>query len=307
MLSALTGLAFAELTGRAPVIDWRDGTYGPLGVNAYPLLFEAPPLTAPECFDAAQSVTPAIWSGQMGEDAIAMISRNDPNSHSSPTIYRKYCVDLSRLDAPEEVAVFWSYLPKFGRIAGHLRRHPAFAGRPIEAVMQDLLTRYFTPNARIRARVEAILAEARGPAGRPLIGVHIRYTDRKIPLGKVKAALRRRIAERPGAAIFLATDNAAVQAEMRAEFEGIVVAPKYLPEDGARLHSEHATFDKTAEAESALVDMWVLGRADHLIYSKHSSFSVTSALLGGLGPGRIDDVDRFNLPVVVKRLVQNHV
>jgi hypothetical protein len=39
MLSAVCGLALADLTGRTPIIDWRDGSYAPIGTNAYPLLF----------------------------------------------------------------------------------------------------------------------------------------------------------------------------------------------------------------------------------------------------------------------------
>ena len=303
MLSAVSGLVFADLTGRTPVIDWRDGSYAPIGENAYPILFDTPITLRAEDFDtAAGPVNPAIWQGHLGLTPEKMVGKFTPDQHSSPTVYRKFCTDLTRLDAPEDLAVFWCYLPKFGRLARHMRRDPRFAGRSVDQVMADYLNRYFTPNPRVRAVVEATVAQM----ARPLIGVHIRYTDRKIPLDKIKAALRRRLAEMPGAGVFLATDNAAVQQEMKAEFPGLRHTEKHLNPDGSRLHWPTSEVAKVQEAENALIDMWLLSRADHLIYSKHSTFSVTSACLGRIGPDRQDDVDRFNLPVVVKRIVQNY-
>lgn len=303
MLSAVSGLVFADLTGRIPVIDWRDGSYAPIGENAYPLLFDTPITISAEAFDTATGpVNPEIWQGHLGQTPEHMVREFTPDRHSSPTVYRKFCTDLSRLDAPQDLAVFWCYLPKFGRLARHMRRDHRFAGRSVDAVMADYLNRYFIPNARVRGVVEETVAQI----ARPLIGVHIRYTDRKIPLDKIKAALRRRLAEKPGAGIFLATDNAAVQEEMKAEFPGLRHTEKHLNADGSRLHWPTSEVAKVQEAENALIDMWLLSRADHLIYSKHSTFSVTSACLGGLRPDQQDDVDRFNLHVVAKRIIQNY-
>jgi hypothetical protein len=304
ILSAISGLVFADLTDRTPVIDWRDGSYAPLGENAYPLLFDTPIVTPCEAFDAVTGpVSPPVWDGHLGLTPQAMIERFDPERHQSATVYRRFCTDLSRLDAPEDIAVFWCYLPKFGRLRRHMRRDPRFAGRSVDAVITDYLTRYFTPNGRVRAEVAANLE--RMP--RPIIGVHVRYTDRKVPLGRVKATLRRRLAERPGASIFLATDNAAVQAELGAEFPNVHHTQKYLNADGARLHQPGTDPAKTREAENALIDMWLLAHCDHLIYSRYSTFSVTSALVGGLTAAQQDDVHRFNATVVAKRILQNYV
>jgi hypothetical protein len=304
ILSAVTGLVYADLTGRTPVIDWRDGTYGGVGENAYSMLFQSPlPNLCVEDYEGSTSVTPEIWRGNLGADPTAMISSHDPSRHRSATIYRKYCTDLSRLDAEEEVAVFWSYLPKFGRLGHHLRVDPRFAGRAVEEIISEYLARYFTPNERIQAGV----SEALGKLSSPIIGVHVRYTDLKIPIGKVKRALRRRRAASPGGAIFLATDSASVQVEIASEFDNVHWISKYLPEDGAALHSVQSTENKTAEAENAMIDMWSLSACDYLIYSKNSTFSVASALLGSLRPEQQEDVDRFNVPVIIKRVLQQYL
>jgi hypothetical protein len=304
MLSAVCGLVYADLTGRQPVIDWRDGSYGPLGENSYPALFDSPITLGVGDVDLAPGpVTPAIWTGHLDQTPQAMVNRFDPARHASATVYRRFCVDLSRLDQPEALAVFWCYLPKFGRLARHMAASPRFRGQPLESVIADYLDRYFTPRPHVRAAIAATLAQM----PRPLIGVHIRYTDRKIPLHRIKAALHRRLSEQPGASVFLATDNAQVQAEMAAEFPAIRHIDKHFNPDGSRLHWPTATFEKTREAENALIDMGVLARADHLIYSRHSTFSVTSAHIGRLPAARQDDVDRLNLPVVIKRIVQNYI
>lgn len=303
MLSAATGLIYADLTGRRPIVDWRDGIYAPLGENAYPRLFDTPLTDDPSEIDPQAVVTPAVWAGRLDRDPAPLISELDPSKHASPTIYRKYCTDLSRLDAPEPVAVFWCYLPKMPRLARHLAADARFAGQDPDALFRAYLKRYFTPNVRVRKEVASFMEGL----PRPVIGVHIRYTDRKIPLDKVKAALRARLAETPGARIFLATDNGDVQAEMAAEFDNIHYTPKYLPEGGARLHVKATEIDKQFEAENAMIDMWALAACNHLIYSTNSTFSISSALLGGIGPDRRTDVDARNLPVQIKRFFQARI
>ena len=53
--------------------------------------------------------------------------------------------------------------------------------------------------------------------------------------------------------------------------------------------------------------MHLLAGSDRLIYSRHSTFSVTAALIGKIPPERQDDIDRWNLPVVAKRLIQHYI
>ncbi len=303
MLSAVCGLVYADLTGRVPVIDWRDGSYAPMGENAYPLLFKTPIQQTCVAFDATSgAVTPVIWAGHLDRTPQAMIDQFAPNSHSNPMGYRRLCVDLTTLSAPEATAVFWAYLPKFGRLRRHLRRDPRFAHKSEAEIIHEYLTRYFTPNDRVLNDVDAITAGF----GWPVIGVHIRYTDRKVPLHRIEDRLRQRISERSGAQVFLATDNADVQDRIKDRFENVHHIPKYLAPDGSRLHWPTSEVEKLHEAENALIDMWLLSRCDHLIYSRHSTFSVTSSHLGRLKPAQLDDVDRYSPGVVAKRVIQRY-
>lgn len=301
MLSAVTGLIYADLSGRTPVIDWRDGVYAALGVNAYPLLFELPLAHDPAEFDAATEVTPAVWSGRMASHVGPLLN----GAHEGARLYRRSCVDLSRLDQPEPVAVFWSYVPKVPRLHRLMRRDARFRGRPDYEIIAGYLTRYFRPNARVRQAVAAAL----DPLPRPVIGAHLRYTDMTGPLDKVKTEIARIRARLPEAPIFLATDSAKAQADILGTFGNLHVTEKYLPEDGRQLHAhlDHAGVDPVLEAENAMIDMWALAACDHLIYSRNSTFSGTSALIGGIPPARLHNVDSANPRIVLKRFLQDYL
>lgn len=303
MLSAICGLIFADLTARRPVIDWRDGSYAPLDENAYPLLFDSPITARAEDFDGYDGpVSPAIWQGELAQTPTRMIDRHADGQHSGARIYRRFCTDLARLDAPEDLAVFWCYLPKFGRLAPLLRRDPRFRDRPLAQIINDYLTRYFTPNARVRAAVQTHVADFGGP----FLGAHVRYTDRKVPVHRIEAALDARLKQMPDAAVFLATDSAEIQERFARRYARLSFTDKYLPPDGSLLHWPNAQVEKVREAENALVDMQILSRAAHLVCSRHSTFSET-AILYGLMAGRFTDIDRYNPKVVIKRVAQNHL
>lgn len=301
MLAAVTGVILAQLSGRTPVIDWRDGLYLPEGINLYPLLFRDPLGIDPAVFDGSQSVAPALWAGRLAEQPVSIIARHFPNSHSSPFIYRRLSVPLSGADPLAPVGVFWSYLPKLARLRGRLRADRRFDGRNLDAITQDMLHRFFTPNDRVRHMVSDLFAGR----NRPVIGVHIRFTDRKVPLAKIERALARLRARSPASDIFLATDSAEAQSYITARFERVFTIDKQLVEDGQALHYAGTQMgDPVREAENAVIDMFALAACDWLIHSRHSTFSVAASLIGGIPAKRQIDVDRFNPKVIVKRWFQ---
>ena len=301
ILSAVCGLIYADLSGRTPVIDWRDGSYAPLGDNAYPLLFNTPiKSTCAEIDKAVCPVAPAIWTGYLKASTQDMINKFMPKAHSSPKAYRVFCVDLEDLNVPEDIAVYWSYLPKFRRLTKHIRRDPRFTGRSIPCIIKEYLDRYFTPNVRVRREVTRLTAQL----GANPIGIHVRYTDRKIPLNSALSILRKRLMQVPDQPIFLATDNAHVQRKMKMEFANLYHINKHLPDNGERLHWPATDVAKLLEAENALIDMWVLSKCTRLIYSRQSTFSQTSVYLGNMARNQLDDVDRNSPKVLLKQLIQ---
>jgi hypothetical protein len=302
MLSAVGGLVYADLSGRTAIIDWRDGSYAPRGVNSYPLVFQSPNDLDPAMFDRETSVVPAVWRGRLDSQPITLISEAAEWRHSDPFFYRGSCVDLRRLDRTTPVAVYWSYVPKLARMRHVMAVDRRFAGRRQQDVFKEYLARWFRPNLRVLEAVDQLIVPERGP----VIGVHIRYTDRKTPLDRFEREITLALAQMPDASIFLATDNGEVEAMFREKFPRVFTMAKWFPPEGGRIHHNHAAPDMVREAENALIDMWALSRCHRLIYSSHSTFSVTSALLGDLPPGAMIDVDARNLVVQIKRLFQDY-
>jgi hypothetical protein len=304
MLSAVTGIVLAQLNDRTPYIDWRDGMYVAPGDNLYPYLFEAGWMGDLASFDNATQVAPSVWSGRMIEHPTNIIHREYPNKHSDPLIYRKLSIDLVGPDPAETVGVFWSYLPKLKRLEQRMARHPEFRGRDLSDITSDCLDHYFRPVAEVRERVDAIFNDLR----RPIIGVHIRFTDRKVPLPKIIASLAKLKSDMPEARIFLATDSAEAQAAVLARFPDAQTIEKALASNGAALHVAAPGFsDPVAEARNALIDMIALSRCDFMVHSSHSTFSVTAALIGRIPEANQIDVDRFNAKVIVKQFIQARV
>ena len=300
ILSAATGVVLADLTDRTAVIDWRDGEYLPKGQDAYPLLFESPTELTASGFDDRTDVVPAIWSGRLSDHPTDVIHAFFPNEHSNPFVYRKLSIDLARPDTESDLAVFWSYLPKMARVRHQLARSRRFRGTSTGDATRAVLEQYFRPKERVRSEVRALF-EGRS---RPIIGVHIRYTDRKVSLERITsevARLRKRV---PAAAIFLATDNEAVQAKFRARFSNVFVIDKVLGDDANSLHEHVELDDPLHEAENALIDMWALSSCDWLVHSRQSTFSVAAAIIGDIPVSRQRDIDRWNVRVVVKRWIQ---
>jgi hypothetical protein len=302
MLSAVCGLVYADLSGRTAVMDWRDGSYAARGINSYPLLFQSPNSLDPAMFDRKMAVAPPIWRGRLDSHPITLISEAAGWRHRDPFFYRQSCVDLTRLDRTTPVVVYWSYVPKLARMRRIMATDPRFAGRPGEDIFREYLARWFMPNPRVLQAVDQLITFER----QPVIGVHIRYTDRKTSLDRVEREITRALAQMPGASIFLATDNGQVEASFREKFPRVFTMEKWFPPEGGRIHHNKAAPDMVREAENALIDMWALSRCQHLIYSSYSTFSVTSVLLGNLPPEAVVDVDARNLVVRMKRAFQDY-
>ena len=301
MLSAVTGCVLARLNGRVPYIDWRDGMYVPPGENLYPLLFDASWMGDLYAFDGATDVAPDLWSGRMFEHPVNIIRRDFPKQHKDPFLYRKLSIDLTGADPGNPVAVFWSYLPKLQRLAGRVAAHPEFRGQNADEITRTFLDRHFQPVPEVARAVDAIFEGRSGP----IIGVHIRFTDRKVPLPKIIRELEGLAERNPEAAIFLATDSGEAQDAILARFPDAITIDKAIARDGVALHFASETYsDPVTEARNALVDMMALARCDWLLHSSHSTFSVTAALLGRIPRERQVDVDRFNAKVRIKNFIQ---
>lgn len=141
----------------------------------------------------------------------------------------------------------------------------------------------------------------------PSIGVHIRYSDRKAPVDRCEAAVRRMLDRLPGARIFLSTDSRLIERSFAEKFGDVIVTEKWLPEPGEAAHQNPNCNDPVMNGIEALRDMMLLARCDALVYASRSTFSLVSHRVGSFRPGMVTDVDRVNPGVLARRVVRRMV
>jgi hypothetical protein len=299
MLCAITGILYGRLTGRKVVVDWRDQAYSNDGANAFFAFFSCPDVYPESILPAGASIWPKVWEGHLGLSVSDMLHRYDPDKHSSVTIHRKYSVDVRRLDYPEDIVVFWNYQHRLGALQKRLHLlDPGFAGLGINGVIRKVLVQTMSLSDTVRQRIEEFKA-AHWP--KTVIGVHIRYSDRKTELARYERCLDRLLRGHPGTHIFLATDNKDVYGDYVKRYDRVFSTPKWYPDGMESMHQNTQCGDRVANGIEALVDMYLLAACDFLIFPSVSTFSLISAILSDAPADRIMDIDRFNLQVRAKR------
>jgi len=302
MLCAVTGVLYGQVTGKKTIIDWRDGSYSNDGSNTFSQFFDCSGVYPETILPNDATVNPAIWDGHLDKSMNEMISRFDPEKHSSIRIHRKYSIDVRRLDYDEDIVIFWYYTGRTEKLKKLL--HEGLEGYErldSNGIIRKVLTEKMLLHADIRRRIEEFKAK-RWP--KKVIGVHIRYTDRKTNLAKYEKQLNRFLKQFPDAHIFLATDNQEVGCRYREKYDNVFSTPKWFPEGMASMHQNTGCPDKIENGIEALVDMYLLAECDCLIYSGYSTFSLISRILSDAKPKNIVDIDRFNIKVQLKKNIR---
>lgn len=303
MLSAMSGILYAMLSSRSVVVDWSDSAYSNSGENVFPRLFVAQNSVNSLPVSAHNSVRPALWAARLHRHAEQVVEEIDPRAHNGLRGYRKFSVDFSRTDYHEKTLVMWSYNQLIPRLRRHF--HGPFSwlsSLSDEDIMRWLLQNAMTLHPDIMKNVEK---QWRSMVSKDdIIGVHIRYTDRKIPLTQYYKSIDRLLRVAPNAEIFLATDNLIVQKEMAEKYTKVVYHKKWLPEDGRAMHYNTLCPDRAQSAIDALLDMYMLARSKYLVFAGSSTFSYLSSFISRSPYNNIVDIERNNPVVQIKKVIK---
>ena len=284
MLGAATGLLYARLTGRRPIVDWSDPRYSSDGSNTFLRYFDAPGVGDVDEISPTASVAPEIWRGRL-DHPVDPVRESTP-AGSGPASWEQSCIDLMRTDHPEDLLVMWSHRQRIEWLRPHLRGdHAEFARRSADAILKHVMETGMPPHPEIGDRVAAFRREwLQGQT----VGVHVRYTDYLTRLDAIQRRLERLLAGEDRLQVFVATDNS----EVRDEFErsyGAVSAPHWYAEPGQPLHHSPDR-DPFQVGFEALVDLYLLTGCDHLIGDRASNFSKLAMLLTDAPRSRVTDV-----------------
>jgi len=304
MLAVLSGAAYAQITGRLSAVDWRDGLFAPENSNAFDLLFKSSGNVQADSISDNDSVSPSIWRGKVSLSANSLVHSLWPHLLGEYSTAKMTSIDISRLDYPEKVLVFWCWDDQIRLMRKHfkgpfrpLRRKSTFE------IQRELARQYLIPRPELRQQIDAFKVEH---WSQDVIGVHIRYTDLKVPLQRFYGAVDRLVPLNSSRKIFLATDNEAVQEEFRKRYANLIIRPKYFRGDGKPLHLNPNDGDVTQRAREALIELYLLSECHHLVCARWSTFSYMAQVLSNLPRERIIDFDRYNPLFHGKKWAQRH-
>lgn len=286
LLSVLGAILYGSAVRRNVCVDWSDGTYASKGVNAFTTAFrlkEEPaelsgtfrsgPVSLAEILNQ-RDVFPAIWRGQLERGIEEMINTYDPDAWNNElSVAHKYSVDFRQADPGNSVCVRWSYHDDLWDFFPQLG-WPAYLERARFASLRETLHRSVALTPSILDHADQATATW---TTKPMIGIHVRYTDNQAPLPQLLRRLKQQTQASPAASIFLATDSLDVQQQIQRLYPGRVLATaKLLPTDGTPLHHQHRG---AATMIESMIDLILLSRCPTLIFSSRSTFGYCAALL----------------------------
>ncbi|TVR08108.1 MAG: xyloglucan fucosyltransferase/Nodulation protein Z (NodZ) [Phormidium sp. GEM2.Bin31] len=289
VFAVATGILYAQLSGRQLVVDWRDGSYSNTGENLFFRYFDCPVARSVEVLPETDSVYPAVWQGQLHRSLGSL--RNELGLIG----YQDMSFDVSRLDYEEDIIVLAAYTHKIKQMrplfVGEFRDLAKFDNREI---LQRILRSNLCLKDNIFAQVEEFKKEYFASY---MIGIHIRYSDMKVPLSEVEATLQsvvQAVQSRQGNfKIFLATDSKDVLSSFRKKFPDLLISTnKWFSSSGKRLHqNSQECQDLVQNGIEALVDLYLLAACDRLVFASRSSFGLLASLLMTKPEAKWYDID----------------
>jgi hypothetical protein len=305
MLCAITGILYGELTGRLTIVDWSDETYSNDGSNSFSKFFSCSQTHPKSILPSNGDIFPAIWRNNLNRSISKMVRSKDPKTHDSIVLHRKFSVDVRKLDYNEEIVVFWNYMHRIRFLKRHFNHsNNGLAGLNTDEIIRKVLLEQMKLNEDINQRINDFMTEN---WSEKVIGIHIRYSDRKTDLAKYEKNLNRFLKESPEAKIFLCTDSQDIVDDYSKRYKNVFCTPKWYPEGDASMHQNTTCPDRETNGIEALVDMYLLAKCDYLIYSGVSTFSRISKLLSNTPGQRIVNIDRFNPRIILKNIIRELV
>ena len=271
IFSLLNAILYARLTRRQLIVDWRDGSYSSDGSNAVHHFYRSSLFHPADEIPNVESVEPALWRGHLHERALSLAEAHAPNLGDDPFLWKRFSVDLSRIDYGQDLLVMWGYFPLIDQMRVHFRgefRH--LRGLATDAILRELMSEHLELQPAIQERIGSI---RRVWPANPALGVHVRYTDKKTRVRAILHQVDQLRSQHPGMQVFLATDSRAIEQSFAHSIPGLLTAPKWYPGDGQKLHESMECPDKTVNGIEALTDLYLLAGCDHLVLDTHSSLS----------------------------------
>src|SRR3990167_2960116 len=287
--SVLTGILYSKLSGRKLYIDWSDPTYTNDGTNSFHRFFKCPLVSPNDQFPETDSVSPDIWNGCLHKSVREMESLlgniTDPEESR-----RRLSIVPVKLDYSEDLLIMWTHMERVDDLRGYFNgKYKQIAYSSAEQILKGLLKEDLILRSEIRERVDQFRREC---FISNTLGLHVRYSDRKVELSSIFGKLESVLKRIPSCQIFLATDNEQIKEDLEKSYPNVITAPHWYPAPGAHIHQNSNCPDRIENGIEALVDLYLLAECDYLIIDSRSSFSYVTKLLSKAPSSHIYDVNR---------------
>ena len=288
----VTAILYAHLSDRVLIIDWRDHFYSSDGHNAFDYLFKLK--NSGDIDDVRHDIPlyPSIWNDNLDESIHCLMGQDAQfNRVLGQDVFKKYSTDIKKVKYPHDVLVVTGYVEQIDLLRKHFKGKFA----PLKGMTKPELFKYvFQESLSFSPEIETRISKFKYHNwGNHVIGIHIRYSDKTISLAWYKKALSSYVEKYPDSIIFLATDNRAVEEELRAQYPQLITTEKWLPEAGNRAHGNPECPDLKEHAIESMLDIYLLAECDYLIYSRTTSFGLLASYLSKASEDRIFDIQTY--------------
>ena len=304
MLCAASGILWAKAAKRKVYIDWRDQAYSSNEENSFFHFFENSQILkeAPVC---TSNIFPKVWKGNQNYSISKMIGTYDPKKFGSLLIHKKYSINPKNIYYPEDIVVFWHYIGFFEKIKAIVRNTlPEFSKMSLEVMMRKVIVEEMKLLPKIQYLIDNYKKQN---FQENMIGVHIRYTDRKINLIKIENAIKKVLNKNKEAMLFLCTDCKDIENTYRRKYgERVFFTEKWFPATDSKRSALHYNNcpDRVQNGVEALIDMYLLSQCNYIIYSENSTFSYISRVISDLPNDKVINIDKFDIKFILKKYIR---
>jgi hypothetical protein len=304
ILVLLDSLVYAKLSGRKPIIDWRDGAYAQYGINAFPLLFSEPSVDSFQHLTSIESVAPEVWKGHLQTSVDKLFQEKYPFNDEMDTVRRvarRYTISSKKISYSETVVVRWGWTHELYNLrrffSGPYKKYFTLTDNEI---LRSVLKERLRPVDEIQTCVKAFRDRYFGDN---TIGLHIRYTDRKNSFDGYYKYVDKFLNEYPFGVVFISTDNIDVETCFKLRYPRVVASEKWYPPSGMPIHrNRHPERDMLQNAREALVELYLLGSCNSLIFNSTSTFGCIASLISDAQNTNLVDLAPLNFKRYIRYL-----
>jgi|GEM_PF-4169667 len=284
---ALTGIAYAKISGRSLYIDWRGNVYN-YGYenNLFYDLFNLNDVLQISDIPDTRDVYPISWQGALNKSFTELYRDDGDVPWNRLEAVRKYEFDMSRIDYPNSVLVMFTF-SQFPALRAGLKELGIPATIPTLEAMRILFSRYVRLREDLLRRIES--EWDRISKGEEVIGVHIRKTNESdcqkgsIPIENYIKVIRRMLKKYGYSRIFVATDNILAQEALVSQFgDKVFFIDKCFAKPGEPLHLGRAECSGWENIVSAISDIFILARCKKIVCRMDSGFAQAAMIIGNI-------------------------